>query len=1084
MVPLGICLLLASPLARAQTSTGEIRITVVDPSGAVVPNAEVTLTGAETGNVLRRLKSNEAGIASAPLLPPQTYDIVVAAPGFSQLSRNGIVLHVGEVLALRLELQPGAVTQSVTVVGETPMLEESSGTLAQVFEPRQILQLPLNGRNYLELGRLTLGAVPSHGSRDQTFSAYGNSGIQNAFLLDGARNQNYLRGLDNRARDMLRPPLDALAEFSVEAANFSAQYGASAGAVVTAVTKSGTNQLHGSAYWFLRNSALDARDFFAPPGPKPLLVQNQMGGSAGGPIRQDRAWIFAAYEGTGIRRDQTFTATVPTPAMKQGNFGSTRIFNPFSTRPNPSGSGFIREQFPNNTIPSTMIDKIGQAVVQRYPDPNLPRLALNFARNAPQRQFLHNPVTRSDLQLNENNKIFTRFSYGHLNLTATPGLQAPAQTPAKRAIDTWGLGFGHTRIFSPTVVNEFRFNWTRLTLDQDATLPLDEIIPGMLDPVIRSSIPLFNVTGFPQIGGQPSAVGNGPLTKSSGVWAISDNLSKSLGRHVLKSGVEFQLIRPRTFAALGGRGSFGFNGVFTQDPQERLGTGSAVADLLLGVANTVNTGTVALSEERGGYLGGYFEDDWSATPRLTLNLGLRYELFYPYIETQNRMGNFILDQDDPLFGQLILSGDSRKPRALMDLDTNNFAPRLGLAYRAPGASGLVVRGSYGIFYAQDQGLGVTSRMTNNPPFFGFGGASVISDQLLPSSGFALSSGALAPRPAPINPKDFVLNPQATSPLRSWPQRYTSPYVQQWNFTVEKQLPGQMVWETSYVGNIGLHMWGQSEANQPLVNGPGSPTTRRPLAQFTRASVMRFAPWNRSTYEGLSSRVQKRLSHGVSFLTSFTWGHALDLQNPALDVCDGCDQTVQNSYDLNARRGASDQDVRLRYTFGGVWDLPFGADHRWASRGWAAALAGAWQVSAIYQAQSGYPFSIHLPFDNPNAGTTAYPDRVCNGQLTPWTLERYYDTNCFPSPPQFVFGNAGRNILYGPGRNSLDFAVHRRFHLPVREASVLEFRLEAFNLFNKPQFGQPGNTVGVPGTARIGSTAVANRELQAALRLAF
>lgn len=1082
---LRICSLVDSPLASAQTSTGEIHITVVDPSGAVIPNAQVTLFSSAIGNVARHLSTNADGVADAALLPPLTYDVEVSASGFSKLARKGVVLHVAQTIDLRLELKPGALTQTVTVVGETPMLAESSGTLAQVIESRSMLQLPLNGRNYLELGNLTAGAVPSHGSRDQTFSAYGNSGIQNAFLLDGARNENYLRGLDNRARDMLRPPLDALAEFNVETANFSAQYGASAGAVVMAVTKSGTNRVQGSTYWFLRNSLLDARDFFAKPGPTPLLVRNQMGGSLGGPMVKDRAWMFGAYEGTAIRNDQTFTTTVPTPATKQGIFlGSTPIFNPFSTRANPNGSGFIRDPFPNNTIPPSMIDPIGQAIVERYPDPNLPGLALNFSRGAPQRQFFHNLVTRSDLQLNNNHKIFGRFSFGHLNLTATPALPTPAQTPAQRTIDTWGVGLGYTRTFGPTLVNEFRFNWTRITLSQDATLPLDQIIEGMLDPTIKSSIPLFTITGFPQIGAPPGEVGNDPLTKSSGVWDLSDNLSKVRGRHVLKWGAEFQLIRPRTFAALGGRGSLGFTGVFTQDPQNRLRTGSAIADLLLGTANTVNTGTVALSEERGRYLGGYFEDDWSATGRLTLNLGLRYELFYPYVETQNRMGNFVLDQGDPLFGQLILAGDGRKPRALIALDKNNFAPRIGFAYRVPWRGGLVVRGSYGIFYAQDAGLGVNSRMTNNPPFFGFGGASTISDQLFPSSGFILSSGALPPRPAPINPKDFVLDPQATSPLRSWEQRYTTPYVQQWNLTVAKQLPGQIVWETSYVGSIGIHIWGRTEGNQPVVNGPSPPNSRRPLAQFTHASVMRFAPWNRSTYEGLSTRLQKRLAYGISFLTSFTWGHSIDLQNPALDVCDGCDVTVQNSYNPGAQRGASDQDVRLRYTFGGAWELPFGAGHRWASRGWASALVGSWELSAIYQAQTGYPFTVHLPFDNANAGTISYPNRICNGSVSQWTLQSYFDTSCFPSPPQFVFGNSGRNILYGPGRNNLDFAVHRRFRVAKREASALEFRFEAFNLFNHPQFGNPGNTLGVPGAAQIGSTALPNRQLQAALRFEF
>jgi hypothetical protein len=311
-------------------------------------------------------------------------------------------------------------------------------------------------------------------------------------------------------------------------------------------------------------------------------------------------------------------------------------------------------------------------------------------------------------------------------------------------------------------------------------------------------------------------------------------------------------------------------------------------------------------------------------------------------------------------------------------------------------------------------------------------------------------------------------------------------VQEWHLSIQKQLPWNLVWETSYVGNIGIHLWGQSEGNQPLMNGSGSPTNRRPLAQFTKASIKSFGPWNRSNYEGLSTRLEKRLSAGVSLLAAFTYGHAMDLQNPALDVCDGCDNSVQNTYNLNAQRGASDQDVPLRFVLSGIWDLPFGRGRRFLSQGWSSAIAGSWQASAVYQAQSGYPFTINLSFDNANAGTTSRPDRICDGRLANPSVQGYYDTNCFQAPAQFVFGNSGRNILFGPGRNNLDFALHRVFHLALREISTVEVRAEAFNVFNHPQFGQPGNTIGpgVTTTSVISGTSLANRQLQFALRLAW
>lgn len=1077
--------------APAQTSTGEIDVTVVDPSGAVIPNAKVAIMGANTGNLVRQLVTNGEGIASAPLLRSDTYNLTISAPGFRVLKRNGIVLRVGTIVSLRLTLETGSTTQTVTVVGKTPLLQEKSGALSQTIGQTEIEQLPLNGRNYLELGNLVPGAVPSHGSRDDTFSINGNSGIQNAFLLDGARNQNYIRGLDSGVnggnpvlptRDAYRPPLDAIAEFTVETSNYSAEYGASAGAVVIAVTKSGTNQIHGSAYDFVRNNTLDARDFFAPPGPTPLLVQNQFGGSMGGPIRKNRAWIFGAYEGTGLASAETDVSTVPSSAMRNGDFGSTPIYDPFSTQCNAANTVCTRTRFANNTIPAGSVSSIGQSILNRYPLPNRPGAANNYVQTSPQDSFNHNAIFRGDVQLNANSSMFARLALTRYHILGNPALPPPAQTPVRRTVDSWGIGYGFTHTFSSTVVNEFRLNWTRFTLSQDATLALDQIVPGMIDPQIHSSIPTFGVTGFATIGAQAPCCGNDPLTKSSGVWDIADNVSKSMGRHLLKFGFEALYIRPTTFTALAGRGSMTFNGVFSQNPSARPGTGNPVADLLLGTATSLTTGTTGDSQERGKYFAGYLQDDWTVSRNLTLNLGLRYELPLPYSEVNNRMANFILAPNNPDFGKLILAGNPAFPRALLTTDQDDLAPRIGLAYHVPHGGGLVIRGAYGIFYAQDSGWGVSSRLTNNPPFFGYGGASISSDQLFPATGFVLAPGATAPRLPPVNPAQFVFNPLATSQLVSWPLQYTTPYVQEWNLSVEKQLPWDMLWETSYVGNLGLDLWGQSQGNQPLTNGPGSPNNRRPLAQYTHAPIKAFGPWDRSHYSGISTKIQKRMGHGVQVLTDFTYGNSMDLFNPAIDVCNGCNEQVQNSYDLNSLLGPSDQDARLRFTFSGVWSLPFGPGFRMASQGWKAVVFGSWQVDGIYQAQSGYPFTPVLSFDNANAGTNSWPNRICNGTLSNPSLTAYYNTGCFVVPAQYQFGNTGRNVLFGPGINDVDFALHRSFRIPVGEQTRLQFQIEAFNLFNHPQFNGPGNTIGTSSAGVISSTSVDNREMQLSLKL--
>ena len=306
--------LLAPAALKAQTSTGSITGVVVDQSGAVVVGAEVRIIGSETGDVTRALKTNEVGGFAAPLLRPGAYTVEAASPGFKKLSRSGVLLRVDEVIGLRLSLEPGAVSEQVTVTAEAALLEEKTHSIGQVVDSRTLLELPLNGRNYLQLGNLTAGTVPNVRSRDKTFSAYGNRGLQNAFLLDGARNQNYLRGLDNRQRDAMRPSLEAIAEFKVQTANFSAEYGASAGAVVNVVMRGGTNEIHGTAFEFLRNSAFDARDFFQPSTTnRPLFIQHQSGGSAGGPVKKNRVWWFGAYERTHISSATTTTSTVPLP---------------------------------------------------------------------------------------------------------------------------------------------------------------------------------------------------------------------------------------------------------------------------------------------------------------------------------------------------------------------------------------------------------------------------------------------------------------------------------------------------------------------------------------------------------------------------------------------------------------------------------------------------------------------------------------------------------------------------------------------------------------------------------------------------
>ena len=1064
--------------ASAQTSTGQIAGTVLDQSGAVVPGAAIQITNTETGELVRSVESNEVGRFSAPLLRPGTYDVATELEGFKQFVQSDVQLRVDEVINLRLVLEPGTVTEQVTVEAMAVQLEETTHSIGQVVGETTIQKLPLNGRNYLDLGNLTAGTVPNARSRDKTYSAYGNRGYQNAYLLDGARNVNYLRGLDNRQRDAMRPSLEAVEEFKVNTSNFSAEYGASAGAVVNVVTKSGTNEYHGSAFWFLRNDNLDARDYFAPPTTvDPLYIQHQAGGALGGPIVSNRVFWHAAYQRTHVTQGTTLTGNVPLPAERAGEFGGRSVFDPFTTRAAPDGESFVRDQFENNMIPASRMDPAGRDLISRYPAPVFDRPTRNYVRAPNNGIRTDNLTARGDVRVSDMDSMFGRYSFNLPDFQQNAVFETPAGNPVVREGDAFSIGYGYTRTFSPSVVNEFRFAWNRIGVDQDGLTPRDEIIPGALDPGVTSGTPTFSLAGLTAIGVAPPGFGNLPLLKSSAVWNFSDNLSMVSGRHTTKLGFDYQMIRAKTSATLVGRGRFSFNGVFTQNPQARPGTGSSVADLLLGLPNTITTGTRATAREQQQNLYWYFQDDWQVTSRLTLNLGVRYELTQPFIELDNRMANFILEPEDPLFGQLILAGDGRKPRSLLNTDMNNIAPRFGFAYRV--ADGLVIRGGYGVFYGQDEGTGVNRRMTNNPPFFGFGGISLPSDQLNPSSTIPLSS-SLPPRPDPIAPQDFVLNPRSTARLRSWFHTLDMPTVQQWNVSVQKQLPGSIMWEVNYVGNTGRQLYASYEGNQPTP-GPGSPNNRRPHGEYTRARVFRTEPWATSSYHGVSTRLEKRFSGGLSFLTAFTHGRSLDTASN-LGNCDGCGPSgdyggIQDSRNLDENRGPSNHNIPNRFVFSGVYSLPF-------SEGSLKHLLGGWDVSGIVTFSDGIPFTPALNFDNANTGTVSRPNRIRDGTLSNPTVDRYFDIDAFPFPPRYTFGDSGRNILYGPGTNMINFAVHRNFPLALSETSKIEFRFEAFNLFNRPHFGLPVLSIGNRNAGVIGGTAQDNRQLQFSLKLLF
>ena len=849
------------------------------------------------------------------------------------------------------------------------------------------------------------------------------------------------------------------------------------------VTKSGTNEFHGSAFEFLRNSAFDARDYFQPANlAKPLFVEHQFGGSAGGRIIRNRAWWHGAYQRSHISQGSSASGIVPLASERNGVF-STQIFDPLTTRPNPAGTGFIRDPFPNNTIPSARFDKLGKSLVDRYPDPNVAG-AINYFNNPLGSTRSHNATIRGDMRLTDRDTLFARWSLDQAAFSALPLLPPGAQTGVTRDVPARSVGLGYTRILSNTTVNEARFAYNKVGLTQDATQPLEDLIPGALAPTTKSGLPTINVTGYAGIGARPNNFDNVPVTKNSFVYNFSDNFSIVHGKMTTKIGFDFQEIYAPTFATLDGRGSFGFTGVFTQNPQRRPGSGSGLADILLGIPNSITVGTPSDANERARNYYFYAQNDWNITPRLTLNAGIRYEITAPYWDDNNRLADLVIDSGSPLYGKYVVAGDSRVPRAIQSTDRNNFAPRLGFAWKGPKST--VVRGGAGIFFAQDEGFGVSQRMTNNPPYVGFGGYAIVSDQLNISSTIPLS-GKLPARPAAPDPATYQFDPKATAAIRSWPLRYTIPYVEQWNLSVQKEVAKNLLWEIAYVGNHGVKLYGAYEGNQPLP-GPGTVTTRRPLQAITSASILRVEPWVNSSYHGVTTRMERRFSGGLSFLGVYTFGRALDMQT-TIDLCDGCTNSsgsgaVADTRNRRLNYGLSDSHSAHRFVLSGFWELPFGKGRRMLTTGVPSYLAGGWGLSGITTVSSGIPSTLNLNFDNANTANVNWPNRIASGKLDDPTVNRWFDTSAFTFPAQYVQGNAGRNIITGPGTVSSDISLQRLFRIPATESSRLEFRAEAFNLFNTPQLGQPGVTLGNAAFGIIGGTARPNRQLQLGLKFIF
>ena len=1085
------CAVLLSCFAQEPTATLFGRIT--DASGGVAPNVAVEIGNVDTG-VKWVVKTNGSGYYTQPLLPPGNYQITAKLEGFRPMTRT-INLAVDQVARVSFALEIGAVTETIVVTSAPPVLENGTASMGQVVSTRAVRDLPLNGRNYLDLAKMALGvAEPSGAGTPGTtgdrakngggFVANGVRSDMNNFILDGVDNNAKIPDLSSNSNVIIQPSVDAIQEFKVETNNFSAEYGYSAGAVVNATIKAGTNSLHGTAFEFLRNDQLDARDYFLQPTAKKAILQrNLYGGTVGGPLVKNKTFFFGSWEGTRLNQGSTLVTVIPTAAMRGGNFvGQKPIFDPASLAPNPAGAGSIRTQFPGNIIPASQIDPRSAKISALIPDPNNPG-ANNYAVAPEQRDKRNQYDLRGDQNFSDKDKLFLRYSYYNLNFVA-PGPFGPplvGSTAFQTSINDQSgheAAIGESHLFSANLVNEFRAGYNRIS---------NALAPFTKD-YITQQFGFVNVPQQPGVTGLPNIVITGfsnlgeaaflPDAKGSDTAMISDNVLWTHGNHFFKFGGTYRWVRSRFDIAGNARGTFNFDGSFTQNPLSRGNSGNAYADFLLGDASGGTLTSIFIGDLRYKYYGGFINDDWKVTPKLTLNLGVRYEIWTPPFERNDLQANFVIGPNKLIYPnnkvpagipsslvENIPSGvDSR---GLLEFHKNNWSPRLGLAYQL--ANNTVIRAGGGMFYAEPDAQGASGRPVANPPFRVT--TTYPTDQL--HTNLTFQNGY------PANALTFQsVDPSSTTFVAYAPDLKPA-YYYHWSFGLQQQV-GTYLLDANYVGTKGTHLATNYDYNTPYAGGTPV-AARRPVPGFGTLTYQ--TSMGNSDYNALQARVERRYASGLAMLVSYTYSKAIDLSGGGL-VADLALRDVRN---VGLERALSSSDMRHRFVVAYMYDLPFGHGQRFNITNRALnAVAGDWQLNGITTVHSGQPITPLTATSSANTGN-ARPNRIADGNLSSdqRSVNHWFDTSAFVLAPQYNFGNSGRDVIISPRAVNFDFSALKKF--PVKklgEAGLIQIRIEMFNILNHPQFGQPNPRVDIPSGATITYLTTPMRTIQFGVKVIF
>jgi len=1076
-------ILIATLSLAAQTA--QITGRVSDPSGAIIAGASISVRNVSTGDQ-RTASTNENGYYTVPLLEPGQYQIRVESTGFRAVVRSGVTLQVEQAARLDFILELGQLTEVVDVRGEAPLVESETSSVGQIVNNKSIVEMPLNGRNAWHLVQLSAATVFVRGIGDAgeipVASMAGSRAYSQMLWVDGGSLQK--SGL-SRAMAEMAPMVDAVEEFKVITNNYAAEYGRTAGGVFTAVTKSGTNQFKGNVFEFLRNDALDARNYFATT--RAPLRYNQFGGTLGGPIRKDKTHFFVALEATKLAQGTTSIFTVPSQARRSGDFTGLvnvngavlPLYNPFTTRPNPQNATLrLRDPFPNNVIPTSLLDPVAVKAVSYYPEPNQPGNragANNFNINIFGRRTQYHGTGRVDHQLTNSDRIFFRYinQYNFTpqsNAFPEPAASGVGAAPTRNISNMAQTFMGAwTRTISPTKINDVRVSWLR----QGRSI-FHESVGGNwpsklgLRGVGERSFPIFRPAGYTLVGA-PNAFREqrGPM------FQIIETFTWSTHTHNVKAGFEYRWNGQSDEFDTTPTGDFTFAQQATGLQNVTL-SGDGLASFLLGFVSQAALRDQPDLKSRSKYFGGFVQDDWKITPRLTLNLGMRYDVEPSPTSPDNTFSSFDATRNHPTAGVpgiVTFAGIDGTPANLFDTTFMSFAPRFGFAWRPSGNERTVVRGGFGVFFGNlnDIGYPNEARLGNNIDLLH------VSPDNSQTAAFFLKDGFppfSAPGPETRTPA-FGVNGPVTFFERTRP----APYSMQFNLGVQRELRGVLV-EAQYLGNLGRHLTASNvsinQVTPERVGGTGSIQSRRPFPQFSDVTMV--APnWGASSYHGLVLRVEKRYRGGLQFLGNYTFSKFLDnVDHIANGDFGGTPGTgYQDFYNRRLDKALSANDVKHLVHFNTIWDIP------WMGKN---SILGGWQLSVLGTLQSGPPYGV-VTQQNTCECSSAGPQRA-NILRDPAVAKsersvgRWFDTAAFAQPARFAFGNAARAVGRAPGRVNFDVGFMKNFQFGERFRA--QFRAETFNTFNHPNFDIPGTSLGGPNFGAI-NTALDARVVQFGLK---